>query len=277
VIDYSAKDVARMLGLSVGQVRSYARGGFLEPARGPRGEYRFSFQDLVLLRTAKGLIAARIPPRRVKSALRRLKRQLPRGRPLSGVQIVADGDRVLVREGGTTWNPESGQALLDFEVAELVERVAPHARREAERVQASGQELDADEWFSLGLDLEAAAPDHARDAYRRALEKDPHFVEARVNLGRLLHEAGQLHSAEAHYRIALAGRPDHAIALFNLGVSLEDLGRNDEAIRAYRDAIAADAENADAYYNLARLHEKLGDSKTALAYLRTYRRLTEDH
>ncbi len=81
-----------MLDMSVGQVRSYARAGFLEPDRGSRGEYRFSFQDLVLLRTAKGLMAARIPPRKVRRALCKLKRQLPSGRPLSGVQIVVKSD-----------------------------------------------------------------------------------------------------------------------------------------------------------------------------------------
>ena len=83
--------------MSVGLVRSYARAGFLEPDRGSRGEYRFSFQDLVLLRTAKGLMAARIAPRKVRRALVKLKRQLPTGRPLSGVQIIAEGERIVVR------------------------------------------------------------------------------------------------------------------------------------------------------------------------------------
>ena len=66
---YSTKDVANLLGLSVEQVRSYVRAGFLSPRQGPRGEYSFSFQDLVLLRTAKGLLAARVPRRRVRIAL----------------------------------------------------------------------------------------------------------------------------------------------------------------------------------------------------------------
>src|SRR5438105_1406393 len=89
---YGAREVAKMVGLSVSQVRAYVRAGFLEPTRGPHGELRFSFQDLVLLRTAKGLVSARIAPRRVRSALRKLKEQLPEGRPLRGVHIRALGD-----------------------------------------------------------------------------------------------------------------------------------------------------------------------------------------
>jgi len=95
---YTAKHVAKLLDLTVGQVRSYARSGFLEPHRGSRGEYRFSFQDLVLLRTAKGLLAARVPARKVKRALRRLQGQLAGGRPLTEVRISVEGDRILVQE-----------------------------------------------------------------------------------------------------------------------------------------------------------------------------------
>ena len=88
---YNAADVARMLDLSVGQVRSYARAGLLSPDRGPRGEYRFSFQDLVLLRAAKGLIAADIPSHKVRRALAKLRRQVPTNLPLSALHIEADG------------------------------------------------------------------------------------------------------------------------------------------------------------------------------------------
>ena len=112
---YGAQEVAKMLGLSLGQVRAWVRAGFLEPERGPRGELRFSFQDLVLLRTAKGLVAAHVPSRRVRQALARLKHQLPSGRPLTAVRILADGKRIIARDGRELWNPESGQALLDFD------------------------------------------------------------------------------------------------------------------------------------------------------------------
>ncbi|HKQ62484.1 MAG TPA: tetratricopeptide repeat protein [Candidatus Polarisedimenticolaceae bacterium] len=271
---YTVDEVAKLLSLSPGRVRSFARAGFLEPQRGDRGEYRFSFQDLVLLRTAQGLIESRVAPRRVRRALRELKQRLPSGRPLTGVQIVAEGGEVVVHDGEQRWSAGSGQAHFNFDVADLARKAAPVARRAAQQALRAAEQLGVDDWFALGAELEATAPEQARDAYRRVLELDPDHVEARVNLGRLLHEAGQIHAAEAHYRLALGTSPRDATAWFNLGVSLEDMGRIDEAVRAYQDAIAADADCADAYFNLARLYEKLGDARAALRHLKTYRRLT---
>lgn len=274
---YTARDVARLLDLSVGQVRSYARAGFLDPGRGPRGEYRFSFQDLVLLRTAKGLTAARIPPQKVRTALRKLKQQLPVGRPLSGVQIHAEGDQIVVRHGSSIWNPESGQGQFNFGVGELAGKLEMHAAKAVEDAKSCEEDLDAEDWYALGSDLEAVAPDHAREAYRRALELEPRHVDARVNLGRLLHEVGQLAAAESNYRLALAERAGNATALFNLGVSLEDLNRLEEAVQAYKDAVHHEPDYADAYFNLARLLEQVGDRRGALRHLKTYRSLTEGH
>jgi len=262
-----------MLDLSVGQVRSYARSGLVAPDRGDRGEYRFGFQDLVLLRTAKGLLSQRIPPQRVRSALHRLKQQLPEDGALSSVQITAQGTRIVVQRSGHSWQPESGQTLLAFDAAD--EPGAPN-RPIAAPPEREIPGLDAEDWFRLGGELEQGAPDQSREAYRRALELDPRHVDARINLGRLLHESREWEAAEKHYRMALADRGDDSTALFNLAVVLEDLGRRREAIEAYRATVGADPEYADAYFNLARLLEQSGDRKSALRYLKTYRRLTEE-
>src|SRR5437764_6075932 len=146
---YSTRDVATMLGLSPEQVRSYVRAGFLSPPRGARGELRFTFQDLVLLRTAKGLVAAHVPSRRVRQALARLKHQLPSGRPLTAVRILADGRRVIARDGREIWNPESGQALLDFDVSDLARDAAPFPRRAAAAARVHEQALGPEAWCGL--------------------------------------------------------------------------------------------------------------------------------
>jgi len=294
---YAAKDVARLLGLSPSQVRAFARSGFLQPDRGTRGEFRFSFPDLVLLRAAKGLAAAKVPQRRIERALRQLRQQLPAGRPLSAVRITADGDRVVVHDGATAWNPESGQLVLDFAVSELASRAAPLARRAAQAARDAEDELGADEWYDLGFDLEAVDVAEARDAYRRALELDPHHADAHVNLGRLLQESGEAGQAVSHYLLALEVRtrdataPDKsrtrsntseapparsrpgtsATAWFNLGIALEDLKRRPDAIKAYEQAIAIEPTLADAFFNLSRLYEAAGKRAAALRSLSKYR------
>jgi len=272
---YTAQDVARLLGLSLAQVRAFARDGFLAPGRGNRGEYRFSFQDLVILRTAKGLVAQRVPARRIRRALKRLRAELPRGRSLAELRIAAEGERIVVSDGQTAWNPESGQMQLDFAVADLATRAAPIARRTARAARHAADEFDANGWYELGLELEPTAPLEARDAYRRALELDAHHADAHVNLGRLLHEDGKVPEAERHYRQALREDPRHSTAAFNLGIALEDLDRPGDAIEAYRMAIDADPHLADAHFNLGRLYERTGKKAAALRYLSSYRRLTE--
>ena len=273
---YTAKDVSKLLGLTVAQVRTFARDGFLTPSRkrGKGDALQFSFQDLVILRAAKELCAARIPTRRVRVALKKLRRDLPRGRSLAELRIVAEGDRIVVSDGDTAWNPESGQVSIDFTVADLATRAAPIARRTARAARLAEGDYDAEGWYELGLELEAVALVEARDAYRRALELDAHHADAHVNLGRLLHEQGLAEEAERHYRQALRESPDHATAAFNLAIALEDLERPTDAIEAYRAALATDPRLADAHYNVARLYADMGKKAAALRHLSIYRRLT---
>jgi tetratricopeptide (TPR) repeat protein len=270
---YSTKDVAALLGLSADQVRSYVRAGFLAPVQGPRGEHYFSFQDLILLRTAKGLLAARVPRRRVRLALQNLREQLPDDRPLTGVRISAQGHHVVVRDGRTVWNPESGQAVFDFELSELAREASTLPLRTPETKQDEPE--GAEDWYERGSELEEAVPEEAMAAYRRALELDPGLADAHVNLGRLLHERGETAAAERHYRLALAARPEDETAAFNLGVALQDLGRLAEAAEAYEKALEIDRDLADAHYNLAGLYEKLGQPEAAFRHLRTYRTLIQ--
>ncbi len=272
---YSVREVAVLLELSEAEVRGFVRAGFIEPAEADgKARVTFSFRDLVLLRTAKELRRAEISAVRVRRALGRLKKQLPMGRSLSSLSIAADGRRMVVSDGNGRWNPESGQALFDFSVRDLAAQVAPLARKKASAAHTNASEQSAVDWFALGCDLEGSLPEEARDAYRRAVELDPHYGEAHVNLGRMLHEAQELTAAEAYYRLALAAQPHNTTAAFNLAVVVEDLGRPDEALVLYAQTLAIDATVADAHYNMARLYERAGQQSSALRHLAAYKKLT---
>jgi tetratricopeptide (TPR) repeat protein len=269
---YSTRDVARLLGLSLTQVRSQARAGFLTPARGPRNDYRFSFQDLVLLRTARQLAQARVPPRRIRSALRGLARQLPIGRSLSEISITADAQRVVVHDGENAWNPESGQLHIDFTSLGRVSRRTQGTRRLV-REPRQESSLRAHDWFHLALELETSAPEEALRAYTQALALEPRMVDAHVNLGRLLQLAGRTREAIEHYRTSLRTGTTDPTAAFNLGTALEELRRWGQALEAYHVAIGVDPDFADAHFNLARLYDQLGRKAEAIRHLRIYRRL----
>ena len=274
---YSAEQVAGLLGLTLAQIRGYVRSGVIEPEGGAPGALRFSFQDLVFLRVVKGLATSRVPPRRMRLALQRLREQLPDGSPLSGVRLAAEGANVVVRERDRIWSPESGQYWFDFETwrpgsepVTLATRSTPEGSEPALELTAT-----ADGWYALGSEIEESDPGEARAAYQRALEIDPKHADAHVNLGCLEHEAGRLREAERHYRAALAIRAGDATAAFDLGVALEDLGRLAEARAAYEQALGAEPECADAHYNLARVHDRLGDPAAAIRHLKAYRKLIQ--
>jgi tetratricopeptide (TPR) repeat protein len=272
---YRARDVTRLLGLPEAEVRRYAREGLVPARRGPRGAWRFSFQDLVLLRVVAELTRASVPAARLRRAMRRLRQQLPSDRLLAGVQVSADGEQVVVRLAGAAWHPESGQLLIDFDVREVASRVASLFRDASRGDDEAAPARVAGEFYEWGCDLEAGAPEEALAAYRRALELEPAHAGAHLNLGRLLQDRGELAAAEGHYRQALAS-PVAALAAFNLGTVLEDRGRPDGALQAYRAALEAEPGLADAHFNAARLLEADGRKAEALRHLATYRRLVGD-
>lgn len=266
---YTTRDVADMLGLSVAQVLSFVRDGLVEPNRGARGSYGFSFQDLVLLRTAGDMARANIPAAKVRRALKNLKSTLPQGKPLTAVRVTVQGDEIVVRDQEQVWEPESGQIQLDFSVGDMAGKVSSLSKARVKEARAGGRgDLSADDWYNLGVDMEATAPEEAPDAYRRALELDENIVDAMINLGRLLQEQGEYDEAESLYRRAMKVQPDNPLASFNLGTLLEDCGRTHDAIEAYKRAAEA---LADAHYNLARLYDDMGQRVAALRHFQLFK------
>ncbi len=268
---FSTDEVAKILGLSDSQIRSIARAALLSPGRGRDGRLRWTFQDLLLLKTTRGLLEARVPPRRIRRMLASLRRQLPGDQALSSVTIYADGRRAVAWDGRVRWQPDSGQFLFNFEAPAV--GAVPAARIADATPMSRPATRTAEEWFDLGCELEAASPDEARHAYEQAIALDPALADAHVNLGRLFHHAGLAGPAETHYRTALAHAPGDPIAHFNLAGLLEETGRTQDAVASYQHALAADPDFADAHYNFGLLLDSLGRRAGAMTHLRAARRL----
>jgi tetratricopeptide (TPR) repeat protein len=284
--EFDSKDLKRLFGIPASQIRALIRAGHIHPLK-KAGRLSYSFQDLIVLRTAGSLRAAKIPAQRINRTLRAIRESLPGELPLSGLSITAIGDRIVVREGRALRESDSGQYTLALDVIEqggdllLIDQRdekpdtarngAATASAERGNGGAAGAVEAADAEFERALALEATDPKAARGAYEACLEQDGEHLEARLNLGRLLHLEGRLREAEKVYR----GVDAHdALLSFNLAVLLEDLEREPEAMSAYRSTLALDPGFADAHFNLARLYERKGESKDALRHLLAYRRLT---
>jgi len=261
---FTTREVARLARISPARVRRCVRAGFLRPRRGARRRFEYEFGDLLLLRATRALLDARVGPRRVAELLAELRRKLPRERDLATLDLKAEGDRVLVREGRHRWQAGSGQMLLDFDRPRRTSDV--HSL-----VEDDGRETYRS--FSRALALEEVSPQEAIRAYHETLRRDPEATPVHVNLGRLEHELGHLDAAERHYLEALRLEPEERTAAFNLAVLAEDRGRPHLAIRRYQQLLAIVPDAADAHQRLAELYAKIGRHAEARAHRRRYRKL----
>jgi tetratricopeptide (TPR) repeat protein len=256
-----------MLGLSRSTMVGFIKEGFVSPVRGRHNEYRFGFQDLVLLRTAQSLRAANVPTHRILRALKRLRSRLPAELPLTGLRINAIGDDVAVQERGKSVSAESGQFLFDFEVT------ASPAAVLAMRPVDDDASSSARDWFVHAERAEQDDVSSAEAAYRKAIEASPSFINAYLNLGALLQEDGRYREAIELYDTALRLAPSESLLHFNRALALEDLGRTEDGLEAYERCLAITPELADAHWNAARLYEQLDQPQMALQHYSAYRRL----
>lgn len=260
----------QFFGLSRHAVLRLIELGFVAPERNEGKGWRFSFQDQVLLRSANELRAARIPTRQILRALRLLKASMPAEFPLAGIRITAEGDRVTVRSAEAHWEPETGQLILDLQLAATggsVSRLPPS-------LGPTQSGVDLAELFARAEALEESAPRIAEDMYRQILVEDPTYAHAYLNLGFMLCEAGRCDAAVTLYEDGVRFCPDDPLMHFNRAVAHEGTGNVEGAVRSYEDALRLQPDLLDAHRNAALLYADAGDKQMAIRHFSAYRRLT---
>lgn len=267
---YTLRSVTQMLGLTRHAVGRLVELGFVQPERAGRA-LRFSFRDVVLLRTAQELRAADIPTRQILRSMRQLKNALPLDTPASALRIRAVGDRVAVRWGDAQWDADTGQLMMDFHSAPAA---AVHAFGKATAPCAS-PELDesAQQMYERAEALEATDPPAAEALYRRLIAAWPDHADAYANLGFLMCEAHRYEEAAGLYAQAVRHCPQAPLLHYNRGVALEALGRVQEAVASYETCLRLAPDMADAHQNAALLYARAGDKHSAIRHFSAYRRL----
>jgi tetratricopeptide (TPR) repeat protein len=259
---FSGTEVCRLLGLTRGQLRSLDRTGVVSPSGRRRGRRAYTFNDLIALRTASHLIEHKVRLRDVARAVTKLKNALPKvTRPLSELRVVSDGSKVVVRGHDGTFEPCTGQMLLDFDVETLRNDVVRVLRPAVSRQRArSAYDLYVQ---ASQLDEDPATFGEAEGLYRQALELDPYLAIAYTNLGNVCFRRHNDAAAEQLYRRALEIESTQPEAHYNLGYIMLERGEPADAVPFFQAAIASDPTFADAYFNLAMAFEHLGDVQQA--------------
>ena len=102
--------------------------------------------------------------------------------------------------------------------------------------------------------------DEAEGHYRAAIDLDPAYAAARLNLGNALVALGRATDAEVSYRAAARLKPGWVDALVGIGCALEDQERQAEAATVYREALQLDPAHAGTATNLSSLLTDLGQA-----------------
>jgi tetratricopeptide (TPR) repeat protein len=266
---FTGTEVARLLAISPGRLRSLDRAGIAPPSGRRRGRRAYTFSDLIALRAARDLIARRVRLRDVAKAIENIRNALPRvTRPLAELRIVSDGKAVIVRSTAGAFEPLTGQMVLDFDVKDLRDDVVRVLRP---RVGKDRARTAYDLYMRAShLDEDPETMDEADALYRRALEIDPWLAIAYTNLGNICFRRGDEEQAVVLYRRALELDQAQPEAQYNLGYVMLEHGHAPEAIAFFRGAIQSDPRFADAYYNLAMAYEQVGEPTKARPCWRKY-------
>ena len=121
---FRTREVVEILKISRRQLQYWAQTDLVRPSvQTPGGHARYTFEDLVSLKTAKRLIDAGVSLQRIRKSIGQLRSILPNIRsPLSQLTLVATGDVVLAFHDGTAVDAISGQEWV-FEVAQFQREV----------------------------------------------------------------------------------------------------------------------------------------------------------
>lgn len=109
---------------------------------------------------------------------------------------------------------------------------------------------DAISWFTKGNDLtDKGMYDQATDAYLKAIDINPHYLNAWIGLGFVYTKMGRYDDAISAYNRSLIIEPNSTLAWNSLGYVFGQKGKNLQALQAYEKAIAIDPTDPTGWLN----------------------------
>ncbi|MEB2311866.1 MAG: tetratricopeptide repeat protein [Sorangiineae bacterium] len=188
----------------------------------------------------------------------------------AGVEALAEGDLETAEarfELALEYNPHFVEALVNQGLVELERGNFDRARQLLHRAERLNPDV-AQPYHGLGVLAEREhRPDLAAERYREALRVDPGFSPARLNLARLLFDAGMLDRARLEFKRLVEVAPDEPAGYAGLAEALLRLGRVPEAEQAGREGVARFPADAHLIILSARSELRHGRTQRAVELL----------
>ena len=167
------------------------------------------------------------------------------------------------------------------------------ANRLGEILMIKNQRREAYDYFLLSLSIKEDQPRiHNRAGeleeffgyyeksfahYRRAVELDPAFREAHLNLVRHHVRERSYSLADEHYAISYRIGKEDGERYFSRAMEKEREGRRDEAVGLYNTALEKNPAMVEALFSLAELYRREGDTEKAVAHLEKIKEIRPHH
>jgi tetratricopeptide (TPR) repeat protein len=136
----------------------------------------------------------------------------------------------------------------------------------AKSASSSGDEAQALRFNTLGVAyMNQQRPADAEKLFEQALQADPNFVVAKVNLGVALLAQQKPELARTELLAGTEKRPDDPYAWYNLGLVYKDLSEHEKGIAAFERVTKIAPNEADAFYFMGYLYTQLQKYDLAIA------------
>lgn len=259
---FSTRAAARILAVSPDRIRYWVKRRLINPTARLGHKYRFAFNDLLVMRLAKELLAERRQLDSIQRTFQRARELVAPERPLTALKMLNAEGRIVVSQGGLLIEADSGQLLLDFRrerpAGQIDERFGP--ARVRERFEEARRVAEED-------------PLRALTIYSELVGREPGNFEAHMRLATLLEREGDVTGALRHLLGAAAIVPASSEVHLRLGLLYRRRNEQHLALMSLIRAVECDPTAVEAHRNLAEIYEAMGRKRDAQKHLSALHRL----
>jgi DNA-binding transcriptional MerR regulator len=262
VSTFSTRAAARILAVSPDRIRYWVKRRLVNPTARLGHKYRFAFNDLLVMRLAKELLAERRHLGSIQRCFQRAREFIAPERPLTSLKMLNDDGRIVVSEGGVLIEADSGQLMLDFRrerpSGKIDDRFGP--ARVRERFEEARRVAEED-------------PLRALTIYSELVGREPGNFEAHMRLATLLERDGDVIGALRHLLGAAAIVPASSEVHLRLGLLYRRRGEQHLALMSLIRAVECDPTAVEVHRNLAEIYDAMGRKREAQKHLSALHRL----